>query len=171
MTLYMYRQRPEGEIPTGAAFSFLGGKPLKDIKTRERHDGAELPRTLRHAPKEMAKKGLLAAREKGKEQLLQAAQNGMGGAEQTAPEESTGDRLLGRTEAWGRDAAAGGRDMLRRIPARVDVGRRAHRLEKQGGTQPADRTARWRALSRRKARGSPTHSRAGHTASRRAGPL
>lgn len=30
----------------------------------------------------------------------------------------------------------------------------------RGGTQPADRTARWRALSRRKARGSPTHRRA-----------
>ena len=55
---------------------------LKDIKTKEHRAGAELPKTLRHAPKELAKKGLLAAKEKEKEQLLQAAQNGMGGADQ-----------------------------------------------------------------------------------------
>lgn len=66
-----------GKDPHGRCFFFLGGKPLKDIKTRERHDGAELPKTLRHAPKELAQKGLRAAKEKGKEQLQQAAQNGM----------------------------------------------------------------------------------------------
>ena len=131
-----------------------------DIKTRERHDGAELPKTLRHAPKELAQKGLRAAKEKGKEQLQQAAQNGIGGAEQAAPEESAGDQLLGRAEEWGGTVTAGGRDMLRRIPARANAGRRANRLEKQRG-----------ALSRKKAHASSTHSRARHMSSRRAGPL
>ena len=64
----MYRQRPWGGILTGAVFLF-GGILLKDIKTKEHHAGAELPKTLRHAPKELARKGLLAAKEKGKEQL------------------------------------------------------------------------------------------------------
>ena len=106
-----------GKDPHGRCFFFLGGKSLRDIKTRERRDGAELPKTLRHAPKELAQKGLRAAKEKGKEQLQQAAQNGIGGAEQAAPEESAGDQLLGRAEEWGGTVTAGGRDMLRRIPA------------------------------------------------------
>ena len=67
----MYRQRPWGGILTGAVFLF-GGILLKDIKTKEHRAGAELPKMLRHAPKELAKKGLLAAKEKEKEQLLQA---------------------------------------------------------------------------------------------------
>ena len=125
-----------GRIPHGRCFFFLGGKPLKDIKTRERHDGADLPKTLRHAPKELAQKGLRAAKEKGKEQLRQAAQNGMGGAEQAASEESAAAQLLDETGEWGRAAAAGGRDMLRRIPARANAGGRANRLEKQRGNGP-----------------------------------
>ena len=130
-----------GKDPHGRCFFFLGGKPLKDIKTRERHDGAELPKTLRHAPKELAQKGLRAAKEKGKEQLQQAAQNGMGGVEQVSPEETAGDQLLGRAEEWGGTVTAGGRDMLRRIPARANAGRRANRLEKQRGNAPGGQNA------------------------------
>ena len=130
-----------GKDPHGRCFFFLGGKSLRDIKTRERRDGAELPKTLRHAPKELAQKGLRAAKEKGKEQLQQAAQNGIGGAEQAAPEESAGDQLLGRAEEWGGTVTAGGRDMLRRIPARANAGRRANRLEKQRGNAPGGQNA------------------------------
>lgn len=122
-----------GKDPHGRCFFFLGGKLLRDIKTRERHNGAELPKTLRHAPKELAQKGLRAAKEKGKEQLQQAAQNGMGGVEQVSPEETAGDQLLGRAEEWGGTVTAGGRDMLRRIPARANADRQANRLEKQRG--------------------------------------
>ena len=109
---------------------------LKDIKTKEHRAGVELPKTLRHVPKELAKKGLRAAKEKGKEQLQQAAQNGIGGVEQASPEEAAGDQLLGRAEEWGGTIAAGGRDMFRRIPARANAGRRADRLEKQRGNAP-----------------------------------
>ena len=126
----MYRQRPWGEILTGAVFLF-GGILLKDIKTKEHHAGAELPKTLRHAPKELAKKGLLAAKEKEKEQLLQAAQNGMGGADQAASEESTGDQLLRKTGERGREVASSGGNMLCRAPGRKAAARRAHRLGDQ----------------------------------------
>ena len=126
----MYRQRPWGEILTGAVFLF-GGILLKDIKTKEHRAGAELPKTLRHAPKELAKKGLLAAKEKGKEQLLQAAQNGMGGADRAASEESTGDQLLRKTGERGREVASSGGNMLCRAPGRKAAARRAHRLGDQ----------------------------------------
>ena len=126
----MYRQRPWGEILTGAVFLF-GGILLKDIKTKEHHAGAELPKTLRHAPKELAKKGLLAAKEKEKEQLLQAAQNGMGGADRAASEESTGDQLLRKTGERGREVASSGGNMLCRAPGRKAAARRAHRLGDQ----------------------------------------
>ena len=104
---------------------------LKDIKTKEHRAGAELPKTLRHAPKELARKGLLAAKEKGKEHLLQAAQNGMGGADQAASEESAGDRLLRKTGEWGRKVASNGGNMLCRAPGRKAADRRAHRLGDQ----------------------------------------
>ena len=136
-----YTGSARGERASRALFFFLGGKPLKDIKTRERHDRAELPKTLLHAPKELAQKGLRAAKEKGKEQLQQAAQNGMGGVEQVSPEETAGDQLLGRAEEWGGTVTAGGRDMLRRIPARANAGRRANRLEKQRGNAPGGQNA------------------------------
>ena len=126
----MYRQRPWGEILTGAVFLF-GGMLLKDIKTKEHHAGAELPKTLRHAPKELAKKGFSTAKEKGKEQLLQAAQNGMGGADQAASEESTGDQLLRKTGERGREVASSGGNMLCRAPGRKAATRRAHRLGDQ----------------------------------------
>ena len=126
----MYRQRPWGGILTGAVFLF-GGILLKDIKTKEHRAGAELPKMLRHAPKELAKKGLLAAKEKEKEQLLQAAQNGMGGADQAASEESTGDQLLRKTGERSREVASSGGNMLCRAPGRKAADRRAHRLEKQ----------------------------------------
>lgn len=114
---------------------------LKDIKTKEHHAGVELPKTLRHVPKELAKKGLRTAKEKGKEQLQQAAQNGMGGVEQASPEEAAGDQLLGRAEEWGGTVTAGGRDMLRRIPARANADRQANRLEKQRGNAPGGQNA------------------------------
>jgi len=130
MTLYIYRQRPWGEILTSAVFLF-GGILLKDIKTKEHHAGAELPKTLRHAPKELAKKGFSTAKEKGKEQLLQAAQNGMGGADQAASEESTGDQLLRKTGEKGREVASSGGNMLCRAPGRKAAARRVHRLGDQ----------------------------------------
>lgn len=104
---------------------------LRDIKTKEHHTGAERPKTVRHAPKELAKKGLLAAKEKGKEQMLQAAQNGMGGTEQAVPEESAGEQLLEKTGEWGRRGTSSGENMLRGAFGRKAVGGRAHRKEKQ----------------------------------------
>lgn len=104
---------------------------LKDIKTKEHRAGAELPKTLRHAPKELARKGLLAAKEKGKEHLLQAAQNGMGGADQAASEESAGAQLLRKTGERGREVASSGGNMLCRAPGRKAAARRAHRLGDQ----------------------------------------
>lgn len=141
MTLYICIGSARGRDPHGRCFFFLGGKPLKDIKTRERRDGAELPKTLRHAPKELAQKGLRAAKEKGKEQLQQAAQNGMGGVEQVSPEKTAGDQLLGGAEEWGGTVTAGGRDMLRRIPARANADRQANRLEKQRGNASSGQKA------------------------------
>lgn len=60
----------------------------------------------------------------------------MGGVEQVSPEETAGDQLLGRAEEWGGTVTAGGRDMLRRIPARANADRQANRLEKQRGNAP-----------------------------------
>ena len=74
---------------------------------------------------------MLAAKEKEKEQLLQAAQNGMGGTEQAAPEENAGDYLLRKAGEWGREAAEGGRDMLRQASARKLKEGRAHLLGDQ----------------------------------------
>lgn len=104
---------------------------LKDIKTKEHRAGAELPKTLRHAPKELAKKGFSTAKEKGKEQLLQAAQNGMGGADQAASEESAGDQLLRKTGERGREVVSSGGNMLCRAPGRKATARRARRLGNQ----------------------------------------
>ena len=48
-------------------FFVLGGKPLKDIKTREYHDEAELPKTLCSALKELVGKKLIVhGRKRGK---------------------------------------------------------------------------------------------------------
>lgn len=117
-----------GRDPHGRCFLF-GGMLLKDIKTKEHHAGAELPKTLRHAPKELAKKGLLAAKEKEKEQLQQAAQNGMGGADQAGSEESAGDQLLRKTGEWGQEVASSGRNMLCRASGRKAAARRADQRE------------------------------------------
>ena len=104
---------------------------LRDIKTKEHRVGAELPKTLRHAPKELARKGFSTAKEKEKEQLLQAAQNGMGGADQAASEESAGAQLLRKTGERGREVASSGGNMLCRAPGRKAAARRAHRLGDQ----------------------------------------
>lgn len=103
---------------------------LRNLKTKEQqHTGTELPKTLRHAPKELAKKSLLTVEKKGEEQLLQAAQSGMSGTEQTTPEKSAGNQLLGKTGEWSRDIAAIGGDMLRHASVRAVAGRREHRME------------------------------------------
>ena len=60
----------------------------------------------------------------------------MGGVEQVSPEETAGDQLLGRAEEWGGTVTAGGRDMLRRIPAHANADRQANRLEKQRVNAP-----------------------------------
>jgi len=73
----------------------------------------------------------LAAKEKGKEQLLHAAQNGMGGADQAASEESAGAQLLRKTGERGREVVSSGGNMLCRALGRKAADRRAHRLEKQ----------------------------------------
>lgn len=74
---------------------------------------------------------MLAAKEKGKEQLLHAAQNGMGGADQAASEESAGAQLLRKTGERGREVVSSGGNMLCRALGRKAADRRAHRLEKQ----------------------------------------
>ena len=71
----------------------------------------------------------MAAKEKGKEQLLHAAQNGMGGADQAASEESAG--LFEKTGDRGREVVSSGGNMLCRALGRKAADRRAHRLEKQ----------------------------------------
>ena len=152
-----------GRDPHGRCF-FFGGILLKDIKTKEHHAGAELPKTLRHAPKELAKKGLLAAKEKEKEQLLQAAQNGMGGADRAASEESTGDQLLRKTGERGREVASSGGNMLCRAPGRKAAARRAHRLGTSRSMLSAAMAARRRVSSRRKAQAGRAHNRARRTA-------
>lgn len=92
---------------------------LKEVKTKEHHVSEDGPKTLRRIPKELARRSILSARDKGKEQLAQASQNGMGGAEQAAPEESAANQMLNNTGEWGRDAAAGSGNALRRAPTRA----------------------------------------------------
>ncbi|WP_243134226.1 M23 family metallopeptidase [Ruthenibacterium lactatiformans] len=137
---------------------------LRNLKTKEQqHTGTELPKTLRHAPKELAKKSLLTVEKKGEEQLLQAAQSGMSGTEQTTPEKSAGNQLLGKTGEWSRDIAAIGGDMLRHASARAVAGRREHRMEQRmeeaiphSESGRLDRTARGKKGGRPRARARET---------------
>ena len=69
--------RPWG-VTSLRAFFCLGEVRLKDIKVKEERGNAELPKMVRHAPKEFVRRGLAVVKEKGGGQLMQAAQNGMG---------------------------------------------------------------------------------------------
>ena len=53
----------------------LGKVRLKDIKVKEERGKAELPKMVRHAPKEFVRRRLATAKEKGIVQLMQAAQH------------------------------------------------------------------------------------------------
>ena len=56
---------------------------MEDIKVKEERGKAELPKLVRHVPKEFVRRGLAAAKEKGVVQLMQAAQNGTGNSADT----------------------------------------------------------------------------------------
>ena len=161
-----------GKDPHGRCFFFLGGKLLRDIKTRERHNGAELPKTLRHAPKELAQKGLRAAKEKGKEQLQQAAQNGSGRCRAGIPGRNCRRSAAGQGRRMGRHRYCGRQGYASPDTCPRECGQTSEPTgEASGGMHLAVRTPRRRALSRKKAHASSTHSRARHMSSRRAGPL
>ena len=92
---------------------------MKDIKVKEEWRKAERPKLVRHVPKEFARRGLAAAKEKGGGQLMQAAQNGTGNPADTEdgmrPDAQTVvDSGVGLVE----DTAAGGKELLRRLPSR-----------------------------------------------------
>lgn len=92
---------------------------MKDIKVKEERGKAELPKLARHAPKEFVRRGLAVVKEKGVVQLMQAAQNGTGNSADTEdgmrPDAQTVvDSGVGLVE----DTAAGGKELLRRLPSR-----------------------------------------------------
>ena len=110
--------RPWG-VTSLRAFFCLGEVRLKDIKVKEEWRKAERPKLVRHVPKEFARRGLAAAKEKGGGQLMQAAQNGTGNPADTEdgmrPDAQTVvDSGVGLVE----DTAAGGKELLRRLPSR-----------------------------------------------------
>lgn len=92
---------------------------MKDIKVKEERGKAELPKLVRHVPKESARRGLAVVKEKGGGQLMQAAQNGTGNPDDTEdgrrPDaQEVVDSGVGLVE----DTAAGGKELLRRLPSR-----------------------------------------------------
>ena len=92
---------------------------MKDIKVKEERGNAELPKMVRHAPKEFVRRGLAVVKEKGGGQLMQAAQNGMGNPADTEdgmrPDaQEVVDSGVGLVE----DTAAGGKELLRHLPSR-----------------------------------------------------
>ena len=110
--------RPWG-VTSLRAFFCLGEVRLKDIKVKEDRGKAELPTLARHAPKEFVRRGLAVVKEKGVVQLMQAAQNGTGNSADTEdgmrPDAQTVvDSGVGLVE----DTAAGGKELLRRLPSR-----------------------------------------------------
>ncbi len=111
-------ERPWG-VTSLRAFFCLGEVRLKDIKVKEEWGKAELPKLVRHAPKEFVRRGLAVAKEKGVVQLMQAAQNGTGNPADTEdglrPDAQTVvDSGVGLVE----DTAAGGKELLRQLPSR-----------------------------------------------------
>ena len=97
----------------------LGEVRLKDIKVKEERGKAELPKMVRHAPKEFVRRRLATAKEKGIVQLMQAAQNGTRNSADTEdgmrPDAQTGvDSSVELVE----DTVAGGKELLRHLPSR-----------------------------------------------------
>lgn len=112
---------------------------MKDIKVKEERGKAELPKLARHAPKEFVRRGLAVVKEKGVVQLMQAAQNGTGNSADTEdgmrPDAQTVvDSGVGLVE----DTAAGGKELLRRLPSRKNrekfIKRDEHREAVRGRT-------------------------------------
>lgn len=108
----------------------LGEVRLKDIKVKEERGKAELPKLIRHVPKEFVRRGLAVVKEKGGGQLMQAAQNGTGNPADTEdglrPDAQTVvDSGVGLVE----DTAAGGKELLRRLPSRKNWGNDVRRDE------------------------------------------
>ena len=112
---------------------------MKDIKVKEEWGKAERPKLVRHAPKEFVRRGLAVAKEKGVVQLMQAAQNGTGNPADTEdglrPDAQTVvDSSVGLVE----DTAAGGKELLRRLPSRKNrekfIKRDEHREAVRGRT-------------------------------------
>ncbi|WP_419075622.1 M23 family metallopeptidase [Ruthenibacterium lactatiformans] len=92
---------------------------MKDIKVKEERGKAELPKMVRHAPKEFVRRRLATAKEKGIVQLMQAAQNGTRNSADTEdgmrPDAQTGvDSSVELVE----DTVAGGKELLRHLPSR-----------------------------------------------------
>ena len=117
----------------------LGEVRLKDIKVKEERGKAELPKLIRHVPKEFVRRGLAAAKEKGVVQLMQAAQNGMGNSADTEdgmrPDAQT---VVDSSVELVEDTAAGGKELLRRLPSRKNrekfIKRDEHREAVRGRT-------------------------------------
>ena len=128
--------RPWG-VTSLRAFFCLGEVRLKDIKVKEERGNAELPKMVRHAPKEFVRRGLAAAKEKGVVQLMQAAQNGTGNSADTEdgmrPDAQTVvDSGVGLVE----DTAEGGKELLRRLPSREKFIKRDEHREAVRGRTP-----------------------------------
>jgi len=92
---------------------------LKDIKVKEERGKAELPKMVRHAPKEFVRRRLATAKEKGVVQLMQAAQNGTGNSADTEdgmrPDAQT---VVDSSVELVEDTVAGGKELLRHLPSR-----------------------------------------------------
>ena len=97
----------------------LGEVRLKDIKVKEERGKAELPKMVRHAPKEFVRRRLATAKEKGVVQLMQAAQNGTGNSADTEdgmrPDAQT---VVDSSVELVEDTVAGGKELLRHLPSR-----------------------------------------------------
>lgn len=110
---------------------------MEDIKVKEERGKAELPKLVRHVPKEFVRRGLAAAKEKGVVQLMQAAQNGTGNSADTEdgmrPDAQTVvDSGVGLVE----DTAEGGKELLRRLPSREKFIKRDEHREAVRGRTP-----------------------------------
>ena len=92
---------------------------MKDIKVKEERGKAELPKMVRHAPKEFVRRRLATAKEKGVVQLMQAAQNGTGNSADTEdgmrPDAQT---VVDSSVELVEDTVAGGKELLRHLPSR-----------------------------------------------------
>ena len=92
---------------------------MKDIKVKEERGKAELPKLVRHAPKESVRRGLAAVKEKSVVQLMQTARNGTENPADTedgmrSDAQTVVDSSVGLVE----DTVAGGKELLRHLPYR-----------------------------------------------------